>query len=118
VDDLLITGSKASESEVMKGKLKSEFETTDLGELSSFLGMEFLKAESGIVLHQKKYIGELLEKVEMNDYKLVNNPSETSSTMFRQMVGSLRYLCNCRPDICYSVSVISKFMQILGNLIL
>ncbi|XP_073224906.1 secreted RxLR effector protein 161-like [Cicer arietinum] len=27
------------------------------------------------------------------------------------MVGSLRYLCNSRPDICYSVSVISKFMH-------
>jgi hypothetical protein len=26
--------------------------------------------------------------------------------MFRQIVGSLRYLCNNRPDICYSVSVI------------
>jgi len=31
--------------------------------------------------------------------------------MFRQIVGSLRYLCNSRPDICYSVSVISKFMH-------
>jgi hypothetical protein len=124
VDDLLITGSKASEIEAIKGKLKSEFEMTDLGELSFFLGMEFLKAKSGIVLHQKKYIGELLEKFEMNDCKVVNNPSETNSkldacsdmekvdsTMFRQMVGSLRYLCNSRPDICYSVSVISKFMH-------
>jgi len=27
------------------------------------------------------------------------------------MIGSLRYLCNSRPDICYSVSVISKFMH-------
>jgi hypothetical protein len=101
-----------------------KFEMTDLGELSFFLGMEFLKAKSGIVLHQKKYIGELLEKFEMNDCKVVNNPSETNSkldacsdmekvdsTMFRQMVGSLRYLCNSRPDICYSVSVISKFMH-------
>nr|XP_027186111.1 uncharacterized protein LOC113784156 [Cicer arietinum] len=27
------------------------------------------------------------------------------------MVGSLRYLCNNRPDICYLVSVISRFMH-------
>ncbi|XP_050915370.1 secreted RxLR effector protein 161-like [Lathyrus oleraceus] len=27
------------------------------------------------------------------------------------MVGSLRYLCNSRPNICYSVSVIRKFMH-------
>ncbi|XP_050901883.1 secreted RxLR effector protein 161-like [Lathyrus oleraceus] len=31
--------------------------------------------------------------------------------MSRQMVDSLRYLCNSRPYICYSVSVISKFMH-------
>jgi len=31
--------------------------------------------------------------------------------MFSQIVGSLRYLCNSRPDICYLVSVISKFMH-------
>ena len=31
--------------------------------------------------------------------------------MFRQIVGSLRYLCNSRPDICYSMSVIRKFMH-------
>ena len=31
--------------------------------------------------------------------------------MFRQIVGSLRYLCNSRPYICYSVSEISKFMH-------
>ncbi|MCI09298.1 cationic amino acid transporter 1-like, partial [Trifolium medium] len=60
----------------------------------------------------------------MNGCNSVSNPSETNlkldecineekvdSTMFRQMVGSLRYLCNSRPDICYSVSVISKFMH-------
>jgi len=33
------------------------------------------------------------------------------STSFRKIVGSLRYLCNSRPDIFYSVSVISKFMH-------
>ncbi|XP_045810869.1 secreted RxLR effector protein 161-like [Trifolium pratense] len=31
--------------------------------------------------------------------------------MFRQIVGSLRYVCNSRPDICYAVSVISRFMH-------
>jgi hypothetical protein len=32
-------------------------------------------------------------------------------TLFMQMIGSLRYLCNSRPYICYAVSVISKFMN-------
>ncbi|GAU42828.1 hypothetical protein TSUD_185870 [Trifolium subterraneum] len=42
---------------------------------------------------------------------LIGNDEKVDSTMFRKMVGSLRYACNSRPDICYSVSVISKFMH-------
>jgi len=58
--------------------------------------------------------GELLDKFEMKSCNSVSNPSETNSkldecideervdsTMFRQIVGSLRYLCNNRPNICY-----------------
>jgi len=41
VDDLLITGSSTLEINKVKDKMKSEFEMTDLGELSFFLGMEF-----------------------------------------------------------------------------
>ena len=87
-------------------------------------GMEFVKLKVGMVMYQQKYIGELLVKFDMKDCNSVSNPSETNSkldecseeekvdsTMFRKIVGSLRYLCNSRPDICYSVSVISKFMH-------
>ncbi|XP_073225555.1 secreted RxLR effector protein 161-like [Cicer arietinum] len=60
----------------------------------------------------------------MNSCNSISNLSETNSkidecseeeridpTLFRQMVGSLRYLCNSRPNICYSASVISRFMH-------
>jgi len=48
---------------------------TDLGEISFFLGMEFVKLKVGMVIHQQKYIGELLDKFEMKTYNLVSNPS-------------------------------------------
>ena len=32
-------------------------------------------------------------------------------TLFKQIVGSLRYLCNSRPDIAYAVGIISRFMS-------
>lgn len=38
---------------------------TDIGELSFFLGMKFVKLKNGMVMHHQKYIGELLEKFEM-----------------------------------------------------
>ncbi|XP_040869458.1 secreted RxLR effector protein 161-like [Glycine max] len=45
--------------------------------------------------------------------KLEKDPEEelVDATEFRQLVGSLRYLCNSIPDICFAVSLISRFMQ-------
>ncbi|KAK2439768.1 hypothetical protein QL285_011252 [Trifolium repens] len=33
------------------------------------------------------------------------------ATTFKQLVGSLRYLCNTIPDICYAVGMVSRFMS-------
>jgi len=67
VDDRLITSSSTLEIKKVKNKMKSEFEMTYLGKLSFFLGMKFVKLKNGIVMHQQKYIGELLEKFEMKN---------------------------------------------------
>lgn len=32
------------------------------------------------------------------------------STLYRQVIGSLMYLVNTRPDICYAVSALGQFM--------
>jgi hypothetical protein len=31
--------------------------------------------------------------------------------LYRQLIGSLMYLVNTRPDICYAVNVLSQFMS-------
>ena len=33
------------------------------------------------------------------------------ATLFKQMVGSLRYLCHSRPDIAYGVGLVSRNMN-------
>ncbi|PNX90300.1 copia-type polyprotein, partial [Trifolium pratense] len=125
VDDLLVTGSDSSEIEKFKATVNKEFEMIDLGSLLSyFLGLEFVKTSKGMIMHQQKHAMEILDRFEMNECKSVSNPCDTSSklegcsnekmvdsTMFKQMIGSLRYLCNSRPDICYAVGVISRFMN-------
>lgn len=45
--------------------------------------------------------------------RLVKDESEKSmdSTLFKQVVGSLRYLCNIRPGISFAVGLISRFID-------
>jgi hypothetical protein len=60
----------------------------------------------------------------MTNCRTVTNPSETiakldecinvekvEATEFEPIVGSLRYLCNNRHDICFAVSIISRYMN-------
>lgn len=124
VDDLLVTGSDIGEIEEFKARMKSEFEMTDLGELTYFLGMEFVNTEQGIILHQRKYISEVLKRYDMINCNLAVTPVEVNlklekggdekamdATVFKQMVGSLRYIYNSRPDISYGVGLVSRFMD-------
>lgn len=45
--------------------------------------------------------------------KMKRNDEEpiVDTTLYRQLIGSLRYLCNSRPDVSYSVELMSKFME-------
>ena len=62
VDDLVITGSNMREIENLKTR---QFEMTDPGELSYFLGIEFMKTSRGIIMHKRKYITKTLRRFHM-----------------------------------------------------
>ena len=77
----------------------------------------------GISLGQGKYAVEILKRFRMMDYKamatpmasnlkLLNDASSDSvdATMYHQMIGSLMYLMNMRPDICFAVNTLSQFL--------
>ena len=80
-----------------------------------FLGMEVWQSIDGIFLGQGKYEVEILKRFRMMDYmatpmasnlKLLSDASSetVNATMYRQMIGSLMYLTNTRPDICFAVN--------------
>ena len=82
----------------------------DLDMMHYFLGMEVWKN----ILGQGKYAVEILKRFRMMDCKAMTTPMESNmkllsvyssesidSMMYRQMIGSLMYLTNTRPDICF-----------------
>ena len=124
VDDLIVTGSNIKDIQQFKKTMEAEFEMTDLGRLSYFLGMEFTYVAAGMIMHQKKYVGDILKRFNMISCNAIMSPievnlrltkdesgDEVDETKFKRIIGSLRYLCNSRPDLAYSVGLVSRFMS-------
>lgn len=81
MDDLLITGESQLEIEDLKSTMNSEFEMSDLGNLSYFLGMEFLYKKYGIILDQAKYATNLLKISHMMNCDDVVTPVESGQKL-------------------------------------
>ena len=97
---------------------------TDLGEASSYLGIEIHRKPKEIFINQMGYINKLLKKfnmIECNPTCLPIDPKtylqkntctrRVDPVTYRSLVGSLLYLAHTRPDITYAVSCISCYMQ-------
>jgi hypothetical protein len=115
VDDMFLTGDEKFIVEC-KRNLASEFEMKDIGMMHCLLGLEVWQKPNEIFLCQGKYVVETLKRFKMMDCKAMPTPmvknmkllSDTSSetmdaTMYRQMIRSLMYLMNTRPDISFVV---------------
>ncbi|CAL2260415.1 unnamed protein product [Prunus armeniaca] len=124
VDDLIFTGNNLDMLNEFKLSMMREFEMTDLGELHHFLGIEVNQSKKGIFISQESYAKEVLKKFRMENANPVSTPCViglklskdgegklVNSTMFRSLVGNLMYLTATRPDIMFSVSLVSRFME-------
>ncbi|CAM8940683.1 unnamed protein product [Rhodiola kirilowii] len=122
VDDIVIIGSDTTGNSSLKTFLHTQFQTKDLGTLKYFLGVEVSRSKRGIYLSQRKYVLDLLSETG----KLVARPCSAPMTpniqlttegelmddpeCYRRLVGKLNYLTVTRPDIAYSVSIVSQFL--------
>ncbi|GJV34843.1 zinc finger, CCHC-type containing protein [Tanacetum coccineum] len=99
VDDLIVTGNYDGDAKYFKQQMNKEFEMSDMGLLSYYLGIEVTQHEDGITLKQSTYA--------RNDKGgVLVNP-----TLFRSIIEGLRYLTHTRPDIAYDVGIVSRFME-------
>ena len=122
VDDLFLTREDRLVSWCKK-QLSTEFEMKDLGLMHYFLGLEIWQKPDAILVSQGKYTVDILRRFGMMDSKSMSTPMTTNlkklcsddsdlvdPTMYRQLIGSLMYLVNTRPDICFVVSTLSQYM--------
>lgn len=124
VDDLIFTGNNPSLFEVFKKDMAREFEMTDIGLMSFYLGLEVKQSDNGIFIGQEAYVKDVLDRFNMLNSKPVDTPIEVGTklckndegekidpTLFKSLVGCLRYLTCTRPDILFSVGIVSRYME-------
>ena len=104
--------------------MMGKFDMSELGLLHYFLGLEVNQNDDGILISQKKYATDLLKKFGRLNCKSMPTPMNVNENLvaddgtgmenakqFRSIIGGLNYLCHTRPDITFSVSVMSRFMH-------
>ncbi|KAG6533188.1 hypothetical protein ZIOFF_007054 [Zingiber officinale] len=107
-----------------KQQMMTEFEMSDLGLLSYYLGMEVEQQMSRILLRQSAYAKKILSQFKMTDCNSTKHPMEpktqlhkdlegtpVDATEYRCIIGCLRYLLHTRPDLSYSVRMASRYME-------
>ncbi|XP_031249322.1 uncharacterized protein LOC116107157 [Pistacia vera] len=123
VDDLLVIGSNQAQVLEFKKSMHSEFEMTDLGEMSYF-GMKIDQCVDGIFVNQRKYASEVLKKFCIENCKPVDLPlvpnlklsksdeaKKVDEGLYRSLIGCLLYLTATRLDLMYATSLLSRFMS-------
>lgn len=124
VDDLIYTGDYESMMKEFKLSMQQEFDMTDLGRMKYFLRIEVSQTTTGLHVSQAKYALEVLRRFDMEECNPFSNPMVPGSklcideggepadeTLYKQIVGSLMYITNTRPDLQYAVSMISRYMS-------
>ena len=107
-----------------KKHLDKNFKVKQLGPLKYFLEIEFARSSEGILMTQQKYILELLEETKHTHCHISETPIEVNHKLtiletdpqieissYQKLIGKLLYLSHTRPDIYYSINVLSQFMH-------
>ena len=103
----------------------------DLGQLHHFLGVTVEPRPSGLLLHQRQYALDNLERAGMTDCKPCSTPVDTQTklsadlsdpvadpsdpvadpTAYRSLAGALQYLTFTRQDLTYAVHQVCLYMH-------
>ncbi|XP_043687786.1 uncharacterized mitochondrial protein AtMg00810-like [Telopea speciosissima] len=124
VDDIVLTGNNSQFISRFLGQLAKTFAIKDLGNLHYFLGISVQNSSTGLMLSQRQYILDLLDRTHMIGCKPIStamSPSQSLSrlggtpmddpTLYRSVVGGLQYATLTRPDISFAINKVCQFMH-------
>jgi hypothetical protein len=125
VDDIVLTASSQSLLCRLVDALQQEFPVKDLGVLHHSLGVTAEARLFGLLLHQRQYTLDILERAKMIDCRPCSTPVDTQAklseaqgepvedpTGYRSLAGALQYLTFItRPDISYAVQQVCLHMH-------
>jgi hypothetical protein len=122
-DDILIIGNDSVSIVAIKKFLHSQFRLKDLSDLKYFLGIEVSSSNNKIFISQHKYALEIIEDARLLGVTPIDTPIERGLKLsdksdlledlghYRKLIGRLIYLIVSRPNVTYSIHVLSRFMN-------
>ncbi|MBW0465870.1 hypothetical protein O181_005585 [Austropuccinia psidii MF-1] len=126
VDDLAIFGPDLTS---FKQEIQKTFNMKDLGKAELLLGMKVNHLTGGFSLSQEHYFDKLVEEYEIKNLTPLNTPLKPNIQLsnsteddvrvlkaleinYQSAIGALNYISlNSRPDITFSVSHLSQFLE-------
>lgn len=124
VDDLIIAGNNLKVMARFKSYLSKCFKMKDLGKAKYFLGIEVARVPQGMFLTQRKYALDIVAEAGLLGCKPASTPMEQNHKLlsddgpayknparYQKFVGKLVYLAITRPELSYSIHVLSQVMH-------
>ncbi|CAI5517468.1 unnamed protein product [Closterium sp. Naga37s-1] len=127
VDDLVFATADTEALAHVKSELQKRHTCTDLGELTSYLGLRITRdrAQRTITLTQSHMVQQVLQRFRFTYSSpqptplptghslsaLPSNESVEPSGPYPELVGCLMYLMTCtRPDLAYPLSILARYV--------
>ncbi|CAI7751276.1 unnamed protein product [Closterium sp. NIES-54] len=127
VDDLVFATADTEALAHMKSELQKRHTCTDLGELTSYLGLQITRdrAQRTITLTQSHMVQQVLQRFGSTYSSPQSTPLPTGHSLsappsdefvepsgpYPKLVGCLMYLMNCtRPDLTYPLSLLAHYV--------
>nr|GEU30395.1 hypothetical protein [Tanacetum cinerariifolium] len=121
VDNIIFESSNPQLCREFEALMHEKFQTSVMGELNFFLGLQVLQKKDGIFLSQDKYVGDVLKKFGYLDVRSANSPMDKENLwekdgtgkdvdlhLYKSMIRSLMYLTASRPDIMFAVCACAR----------